>query len=330
MPILRLISVAFAKTFSKLFGVATISFFGRVPSRDDDKVGLVGVLSIAWLVAVVAVFVPAVAEAVFPVMQDDDVTRTVAVSLAVVIPLANGLIISRIHNRDGDGALQIAKHLVYGYGYSLAVGFVVLGIVLVVPVLKASHLARRYDLKNIAVMVEQDDYVDALDELRETLAGHDIETEVSDPNPAIGRLFTALTWIEGRIFDRRDLAREMKVLRGRLPDGGRFELILHATDISIIGERRESSCVAAILSEDLDSPKFYFTWDDASQEIEDRIRSLRDRLEAGDEVDSAEVKELSGELRDLLLSPEEWNAVRRLLYRLEIDCLQQRAKVTSR
>jgi hypothetical protein len=329
MAFLRLLSVAFAKTFSKLFGVATISFFGRVPSRDDDKVALVGVLSVAWLVAVVAAFVPAVAEAVFPVLEDDDVTRTVAVSLGIGLPLVNGLVISRIYNRNADGALAVAKHLVYGYGYSVAVGFVVLGIVFVVPVLKASHLARRYDLKHLAVMVEHDEYDDALEEIRETLARHDIDTDVTDPHPAIGKLFTALTWVEGRIFDRHDLARDMKVLNGRLADGGRFEIILHATDISIIGEKRESSCVAAILAEDLDSPAFYFTWDDASQELEDRIRALRDRLEAGEHVDPAEVEALSDELRDLLLSPEEWNAVRRLLYRLELDCVQQQAHASS-
>jgi hypothetical protein len=330
VPIIRMLMLAFAKTLSKLFGVATMTFFGRAPSRDDDKVALVGILSVSWLFTIPAVLFPAYGEAVMPFLPDDEgLIRAVAAFVTVVVPPLNGYIVTRVQNHE-DGSAAVARHLLYGYGYTLVLGLLVIALVVVVPVVKSSYIFRRFDLKHIAIMISEEHYDEILDEIRDALGGHGIDTEVEEPHWTIRRLFAGLVWIEGKIFRREYMSKDMKIIRGELEDGGWFEVTLHATDISILGQKHETTVVAAILSEELDSGHIYFSWDDASQEVEDRIRDARARLERGERVDPAEISELCDDLRDLELSTEEWNAIRRLLYRLELDCQRAGSRSEAR
>jgi hypothetical protein len=84
--------------------------------------------------------------------------------------------------------------------------------------------------------------------------------------------------------------------------------------------------VMAIIAEELDEEHLYFSWDDESQAIEDRIRELRLGLRdgSGPVPDEEEIRELCVGLRDLSLETEEWNSIRRQLYMLENECLRAR------
>lgn len=326
MPqILRMFAVAFAKTFSKIFGIATITFFGRISSRDDDKVAFVGLASLTWLALIVAVFIPAAGELIAAgVLDDDTQIRYLSLASVILIPPLNGFIVSRVHNQDGGwkGTLnQVWK----GYGYTAVIGATIVGIVVVVPVVKLSHIVRRYDLKHLAVMVPDTAYDDVLDEMCQLLEEEGIECEVTTPNFALRKLFAALAWVEGRIFNRDHVAKDMMSVRGEL-DGEDYEVILHATDTTIVGHREQSSFIYAVLAEGLDHPDLYFTWDDESQRIEDEIKEARRALREGERVDEDTPERLEDELRHACLSSEEWNAIRRMLYRLELELIAVRAE----
>jgi hypothetical protein len=316
---LRVIALAFAKTFSKLFGIATITFFGRVPSRDDDKVAFVGLASITWLATIPGLIHPPLIELVVPFLPDDEaLLRGIAAALVIGIPPVNGYIVTRVHNADG-GLRNVLKHLVIGYGYTTAIGFLVLGLVLVVPVVKASHLVRRYDLRDMAVMIAPDAYDEIVEEVQRTITDAGYETEITHPNPAIRRLFIGLVWMEERIFCRTGhVAHEMRSIRGEV-EGDPFEVIVHATDITVVGRSRETSTIYALLAEQLDHPSMYFSWDDASQEVEDEVRRLRRRVAEGESLPADEVAAVRDRLREMQLSTEEWNAIRRLIYRLQLE-----------
>jgi hypothetical protein len=322
MPLIRVFGLAIAKSLSKLFGLATITFFGRVPSRDDDKVGAMGLLSITWYVVLAAIVFPPIGELVFPFLDDEQVIRWLAVLLAVTVPPVVGFLVTRMHNRrDERGAAQVARELLFGYGYSVILGGLVLALIIVVPVVKGSYIVRRFDLKHIAVLIDGPGYEKTLEAVRGALARHELETEVRQPHWTIYRIFTWLAWLEGHVF-RREVADEMQVLRGRVGDE-KFEVTLHATDISILGTQHATTVVMSILGEELTEEHLYFTWDDEAQEVEDRIRELRAALEQGgpELPDEDDVAELADRLRDLSLEAEEWNAVRRQLYMLQIQCL---------
>jgi hypothetical protein len=321
----RIIGYAIAKTFSKVFGLATITFFGRVPSRDDDKVGAVGLIAITWFPVLAAIPFPALGEMLFPILEDEAIIRGLAIFLAITMPPTAGFLVAQVHNRRHEGGAAVLREMVYGYWYCAYIGLLVITLIIVVPVVKASYILRMFDLKHIAVMVAEGTYDDVVRQVRGALKRHGIETTVERPSWPIYRIFTALAWMEGHIF-RREVAPDMLQLVGETPNGDRVEITVHATDISILGKKEASSLAFAVLAEELDERYLYLTWDDRSQQVEDRIRDLSAHVErTGEPVSDEEIHQLCTDLRYMSLEADEWNAVRRQLFRLEAASLRLRA-----
>jgi hypothetical protein len=322
VPLVRFLVVGIAKILSKVFGLATMTFFGRMPSRDADKMAIVALLSLTWLVALAGIAVPDLAE-MLPGMPDDDTTRRlIALATVLTIPLVNGVVISRVHNRDG-GARDLLVQLVAAYPYTAIIGGVVSAVVVTVPIVKANYLVRRFETKHLMVMIPEGRYDDAFEHMIDLLEDHDASPQRAQANPMIRGMFRALTFVIERIF-RRDIATDMRVIRGEVGDDGWYEITMHATDITILGRDTQTSMLLPVLADELDERILYFTWDDESQEIEDRMSAIRQRFADGEEVDPDEVAELAEEVRGLGLDKEEWDALRRNLYRLERDLYRLR------
>lgn len=322
MPLVRFLVVGLAKLLSKVFGLATMTFFGRMPSRDADKMTLVALLSLTWLLAVAAIVYPDLA-AMLPAVPDGDTARRlIAVGATVAIPIINGAIISRVHNRDG-GLRDTLGQLAAGFPYTATIGAVVVGVVVTVPLIKANYLVRRFETKHLMVMIPKGSYEQAYEHIFGLLASHGASPRRARANPMVRGMFHGLTFVVGRIF-RRGVASDMRVIRGELGDGGWYEITVHATDLTILGTDTETSLLLPLLADELDERVLYFTWDDDSQAIEDRMRDCRERLEQGEQVDPEEVVDLVEQVRGLGLDKEEWDALRRNLYRLERDIYRAR------
>ncbi|GGI08775.1 hypothetical protein [Egicoccus halophilus] len=325
MPFVRVVVYGIAKTFSKVFGLATMAFFGRMPSRDDDKMAAVGLLSITWVPVVAAIAFPQLGEMIIPFAPDDDqLIRWIALGTALVIPLVVGLTVSRMHNNEGGRTRSTWEHLWHGFWYTPVIGLAVCGVIVVVPFVKTSYLIRRFSVERMMVMIPSGTYDAAVDHVVASLRRRGIEAEVTEPERSIKSMFRLLGFVLGHIFCR-DVADKMKAIRGHDAGGNWFEVTVHAADLSVIGDQKPATRVLAVLAEELDERVVYFTWDDASQRIEDRMREQREQLENGDEPDLDELRQLAEELATLQLDKEEWNNVRRNLYRLERDAYARAA-----
>jgi hypothetical protein len=317
VPLVRFVMMGIAKVLSKLFGLATMTFFGRMPSRDDDKMALVALLALTWLTAVAAVIYPDLAEMLPGMPEDDSTRRLIAFGAVVLLPVVNGAIISRVRNRPG-GVVDTLVQLVAGYVHTPIIAGVVVGAVLVVPMAKASYILRRFETQHLMVMIPEGSYDDAYEHLIELLEHHDAHPERARANPVVRVMFHGLTFVVERIF-RRSIDSDMRVIRGELGDGGWYQITVHATDITMLGRDTQTSMLLPLLADELDERVLYFTWDDDSQAVEDRMRDCRQRLEDGEDVEPSEVAELAEDVRGLGLDKEEWDALRRNLYRLERD-----------
>lgn len=318
MPaVLRVVVFGIAKVLSKIFGLVTIAFFGRLPSRDDHRVALVGLLSMTWLPVAMAIAVPSVGELIIPFAPDDDqLVRWIALGTAIVIPFVNGAVVSRMHNHDGTSRAHTGRELLRGWWYTPLIGLTMTAVVLIVPIVKAGDLARRFEVERLMVMVPANELDALVDHVCDVLRDRGIEVEPAPPPAVLRRLFQAMAYVLGSIF-RRDVARDLVVIRGT--DGVDVEVAVHASDLTITGPREDACRVYAVLAEGLDPRMAYVTWDDESQQLEDRLREQWQRLEDEGEVDDDEVAQLSEDLAGLQLAQEEWNGLRRLLYRLERD-----------
>jgi hypothetical protein len=325
MPVFRFVVYGIAKTLSKVFGLATMAFFGRMPSRDDDKLAGVGLIAVSWVPVVVAIFWPALAELIFPFAPDDEaMLRWIAIALTVLMPLLVGILVALVHNRqDGDGPSRVAA-VAHGYWYTPVIGLTVVGVVIAVPLIKAGHIAKRFEVQRLLVMIPAGTYQQVVDHAAETLRRRGLTAEVEDASWLLARMFNLLGYVLGHIFGR-EVAKEMKVIRGRDADDEPYEVTIHAADVTILGKQKQSSRVFAVLAEELDEREVFFTWDDDSQEVERRIREQREILEDGGEPDLEVVRQLAEDLAQLELDSEEWNNVRRLLFRLERDTYARHA-----
>lgn len=323
MPLLRLLTLWIAKTFGKLFGLATVTFFGRAPSRDDDKVAAVGLLSLVWPFTVVSLAVPDAAGVLIPFAPDDETAlRVLSAALVVGLPVVVGLVVHTVQNQP-DGKVAAVRNVGMGFLYTAVVGVLVVALVLVVPLVKLRYLVRRFELDHLAVMVPEGGYDRLREHIQELLAADGIATGVREHPWVVRQLFAGLSWTEGHIF-RRGMATRMQRLVGDTPAGW-FELTIHATDLSIIGDEEAVSTVYALLAERIDPRTAYLSWDDASQRVEDDIARCRDDIDAGSPCDRRHLADIAGRLRRLALSPEEWHAIRGQLYRVEADSERLRA-----
>lgn len=321
-PLLRFVPLLLAKSLSKVFGLATKTFFGRVPSRDDDKAGLVGLLSLAWLAVVPAVAFPSLAEAMLPMLPEDDaVLRATTAGLVLAGGPVIGCLIGRTDNRRERGA-RLALTAVQGYGYALITGTLVVALVLVVPVVKASHLVRRLEMQHMAVMITPEAFDDVRDRIVATLRAHDLDVHATDENRVMAALFHGLVWVEEKIF-WRDMAHQVSHIRGELAHGP-LVVELHPTDLAVRGRRADATYAFGVLADTLDHRHVYFSWDEAAQDLEDRVHQARRRAADGEPCSDEHIAALAEELRTLQLAPEQWSAIRRQIHRLEADVLRAR------
>jgi hypothetical protein len=316
---LRVVVYGIAKTLSKAFGLATVAFFGRMPSRDDDRIALVGLLSLTWLTVVAAVAVPAIGEFIIPFAPEDEgLVRLIALAIAVAIPFTNGWLVSGMHNHGGTSRAHTGRELLRGWWYTPAIGLTMTAVVLVVPLVKAGHLARRYEVERLMVMIPAEEQDALVAHVCDILHSRGIEAEPEPPAAVLRKLFSAMAYVLGHIF-RREVARDLVTIRGTDADDEFFEVAVHASDLTVVGKQKQVCRVYAVVAEGLDPRQVYVTWDDASQALEDRLREQWQLIEDGEEVDPDEVDDLAQELARLELDQEEWNGLRRHLFRLERD-----------
>lgn len=316
MPLFRLVAMAVAKVFSKVFGLATITFFGRAPSRDDHILGFVGLVSITWLVGPVAIVQPDVIELAVPFLGDDEsLLRAVAIGVTLGLPLVVGYAVSRIHNQPGTHRSTLLTTLA-GYAYAPAIGLLVVGLVLIVPVVKGRELVRRNELAHLSVMVDDDGFEAFADHVHDLLEQVGDDVRDSEHAAPVRWLFAGLAKVEGRIFRRGFSPRMDRVLVE--VDGDTVEVTLHSTDISVLGGSVPARRIWAWIAEELDPRRAYATWDDESQAVEDEVRACMDRIDEGDPCTSEELDELAARMRELALSAPEWNAIRRQVYRVAL------------
>jgi hypothetical protein len=325
MGLIRFVMYGVAKTLSKVFGLATMAFFGRMPSRDDDRMALIGLTAITWLPVLAAVVYPPIGEFLIPFAPEDEgLLRAIAIALAIAMPAAVGALVATLHNHASSSLPHRLRHVAAGFWYTPVIAFAVTGVIVTVPFVKTTHVLQRFDVQRLLVMIPEGTYDDALDHIVASLRRRGVEAEVEEPSRPIGWMFRLLGYVLGHIFDR-DVADRLQVVRGEDADGGWYEVNVHAADLSVVGKEKQACRIHAILAEELDERQVYFTWDDDSQALEDRMRAIREQLEGHEAPDLDEVRQLAEDLATLQLDKEEWNNVRRNLYRLERDAYARAA-----
>ncbi|TMW71829.1 hypothetical protein [Alteribacter natronophilus] len=323
MPYFRVILTGIAKLLSKVFSMATLTFFGRIPSRDNSKVSLMGLLSLYWLYVFISILFPDIAELFIPFIPDDEtIIRITSIAIFILLPLVVGYISTRMENRSENSSA--VRQTLMGYPYALTLGILSTLLIVIIPIMKLPKIMKMHEQTQFAIMIRKGKYDDVLEELEEILNRDGMSVELHSPNRFIWTCFITLSRVLESIYNRK-ISKRMKYMTVEV-EGEKVEITLHATDLSMIGPKRQVFYLKHLLSEELEPENLYFAWDESVQEVEDRICTLKERLAAGEDITHGEITELTDSLRTKPLANEDWNAVRRQLYKLERDYFRNKTQ----
>ncbi|WP_280771019.1 hypothetical protein [Salipaludibacillus daqingensis] len=319
MPFIRILLTGIAKLLSKVFSMATLTFFGRIPTQDSSIISFMGIASLYWLYIAASVLFPDLAEMFIPFIPDDEtLIRIISIALAILLPLSVGFASTKIENRDKD--FSFVKQLLMGFPYSFILGSLSMLLVVIIPLLKLPSLLKMHRQEQFAIMIRKGKYDKVLDEITSILKDYDLHVSIHDPKKPVWYCFVVLSFVLEHIFNKK-ISKKMNYINVEI-DNETVEVTIHATDISILGPKNEVLQVKHILSEELKPEHLFFSWDDSVQQIEDEINQLNHKVEKGESFEWDKLQDITARLRRSSLENEDWNAIRRQIYKLERDYYQ--------
>ena len=315
-----------------VFGWSITGLFGRLPQKQQTALSIALILSIAWPLLVVGVFLPRVAAYALAFLPLEkwiglNVLRIIWLALAVTAPLAVGAIarwVAPPKNTKGSALRTLLA------GYPLTLGFALSFLItlFVVPVLKLGAVVRRWSDEHVYVQVREGEYQNVLRLLgRSCFAAHIPVTE--EPVPKSMALSTrVLHWFaKGAIAPI--VADEPRMLRGK-----GIQVYLYPADLLLRGEPAVFARMRAAMMREPLLRHAHIVEDPAGQKIEDELLRMwalveRHRLightasAAGTEIGqptgiaASRLKEIVRELDALNLPFNQWVLLYTNLHHLE-------------
>lgn len=255
-----------------IFGWSVTALFGRLPKKKQLAVTVALILSIAWPVFVLGLFLPGVSGwllAILPLEKwlGATVLRIVWAALAVFAPPIVGLL---THWAAPSKKVSTAKSVLWGY--PLALGYFASFVITVVtvPIVKVASILKGWTDTHVYVQPREGQYDDVLRELCEACARAGLLPEVEDP-PARMMLATKVLKKLARGMVSPIVAEEIKIVRAK-----DLEMYLYPADLLIRGKEQEVATVRAMmLRTDLDADA-YLVGSEKGQCLQDELGRLID------------------------------------------------------
>jgi hypothetical protein len=322
-PLIAFIGRQVGRVVQMAFGWATVLLFGRVPQSKQLLLAFVGLGSIAWVVTLVGIVVPDVGTfliAAIPVPDfiDENWIRLAMLVLAVILPLGvgtAGLFLMDPEDRPqgvGGKAVQVLR----GYPYSAVLALTILFLFIVAPIFKVRAMIKRWEDAHIPIVVQPGRYEQVAADLEHAIDAAGLEmTRTGAPRvlEAPSRLLAAV----GGESVRRLVPDRLVMLKAPA-----LEVTVHPSDVACVGSKEAVARARAAIADRLTKTDAYLTSSKEAQEIEDRIRTLREQTT--EEGAKADLVALDAKLSRLVVPYEEWEVLYRQRLQAERDLLRAR------
>ncbi|HEY6463597.1 MAG TPA: phage holin family protein [Polyangiaceae bacterium] len=303
-----------------VLGWSVTALFGRLPSTKQTALAGALLLSLAWPVVVVGVFVPAVSAwgiAFVPVHKwvGAGLVRWITLGLAIVLPWVVGAVTRWVAPPQAKSTFL--RTLLSGY--ALTVGYAVACIVtaVTVPLVKAASALRGWDDQHVFVQPRAGEYRHALEELHRACEAAGIRAAiVAIP----GRMLIAtrvLRWFARSALDPI-VAEDPRMIRG-----DELEVYLYPGDLLLRGKKDRVARVRATMTRSWLERYAFLVSDPEAQKLEDELQRMwaifqrhADRSEIGGQA-YARLREIAHDLDRTTLPYEDWVALDRSLHRVE-------------
>lgn len=272
--ILSFLSKKIGDVLQAIFGWSVTALFGKLPQKKQLAVTGALILSLAWPLFVIGLFLPAVAGwalAFLPLKAwvGDLALRIVWTVLAVVAPPIVGLLVHWAAPSTKGSALRSMVS-----GYPLAVGFFVAFLItaVTVPIVNLVSMLRGWTESHVYVQPRIGMYKDVARELAEAVARAGLLPEIAPPPRRMMLATTAL-----RFFASSAVAPIVaeELLAVNAPG---LALTLYPADLLIRGEPKKVARVRSMMTRtDLDADAWVVASPEA-QDLQDQLGRLVDVL----------------------------------------------------
>lgn len=257
-----------------IFGWSVTALFGRLPRRSQLLVTGALVISLAWPLFVLGMFLPRVAAwavALVPLHKliGAGVLRGIWIALAVAAPLLVGILVSIAspHRTRSTARAVVA-------GYPMALGFFAafLVVVITVPLLKIASIVRRWTDEHVYLQPREGRYADVVRDLAQAC-------ELAGYTPTIGaapRNMVLATTIM-RTLARGSVAPFVSEKLQRIGSDG-IELYLYPADLLLRGQPKKVAHVRAMFDRTALDADAYLVASPEAQAIQGELSRLSDLL----------------------------------------------------
>ena len=303
-------------------GWASTLLFGRVPSSHRVLLVAMMALSIAWLIALLGLAVPAVASVlVATTPHPSSIDRWIRIGLtgsAVLMPLGVGLT-GYLVPADGrrEEGVSIAAELLRGYLVAPVIAGLLIFLAAVGLARKVRSRRHGWSDVHVAVVIEPGGYDALVDELAAALASVGSKVNVRDAPRVLTLPARVLTAVAGPNVRK---LRPDRLVELQARD---LRIWVYPSDIAISGPtRRRTRARAAILS-CLTATSAHLTTTQEAQAIEDRLAELAadpPASQTGTHL-RATLEDIDAALLDLEIPTDEWDVLFRERLQVERDLL---------
>lgn len=294
-------------------GWATVLLFGRVSQKKQTLLSFIALGSLAWIVAVVAIIVPAIGGALIssvprPGFVSIGWLRFILLAAAVALPLFIGVAIAAAGDDDGrPRGLALVVQILRGYLITPVLGGTILFMAAVSVIRQARAMQKGWDDVQIPVIVKPGRYDAVANDVETALreAGLDITRKRAPRSFEVPpRLLRAV----GGGATHAELPDELVEF-----DADELNVILYPSDVLILGRQASVGRARAAIARRLAFADAYLTTAEESEQIEDRLVGIAHQGHAS----AADFRPIDDLLTRLAVPYGDWETLYRL--RLQVE-----------
>ena len=314
---------AVSRSASFALGWATALYFGQVPGRQGRLLSVMSLLAAAWVILVAGFALPlligAALELTGAIPRNFQVGPLVVIGLWLAILatppfIAASAVWAGFHDeRSVSSWLRLVPT---SYPSAASLGAAVLEMVAFTPFLLIQRWRQKRVLVQLAVVLREgaddDDLADGLRAAVATMGidGLDLEEATGPSSWPLRTVAYAGHHLLGAVVRGEPIR----------ATAGELTLLAYATNVAIMGPKRDAYRARAALQRELAFREVYLTWSEQSQEFEDELFAIHDRLrDVTPEELVRELDQLQQRIDRASLTTEEWSVLYRLRLQLEMQ-----------
>jgi hypothetical protein len=292
-------------------GWALVLLVGRVPESKQGLVSSIGLASLIWITAVIAVIVPVAGDALVsaiprPGFVDISWLQVTLLLLAILLPVAIGLAtVYAMDEKARPTGAALAGQVLRGYPYAAVLAATIILLAGLRLVRRLRSLQRGWESEHLAIMVKPGRYAAVADDVEAALRDAGLPVERKRAPRAVELPPKLIAMVAG---SERDIPERLEAF-----DHDGLGVLVYPSDIALLGPGELVARARSAIVRRLAFTDAYLTTAKESEQVEDQLAAISRRRN----VSAADFKSIDETLTSLEVPYDDWETLYRL--RLQVE-----------